>query len=331
MDKIKEIWKKLEINPASVKGIEKIRFSSDHPCDLYLGLKTPENARLLALSISLKNAKNIDDARNIKGLRIEKITDSSREGFFLLNLVLSDKQYQDIFDILISDIISHVILITDEKEIIKTFYNRIKKWQSLFEKYNPDGLSPESQRGLYGELVLLRELISASDEKENFVRSWVGSASAIQDFQLNNWAIEVKTTSGNNHQKIYVSNERQFDESVVDNLFLYHLSLDVRQGNGETLINIIDSVLNILRQESAAYTLFRNKLTEAGYFESHNELYRETGYSMRDSGFYRVEGDFPRLTENDIPNGVGDVKYTINITDCTGFMIQKNDVFNLIL
>ncbi|MFY9310089.1 MAG: PD-(D/E)XK motif protein [Bacteroidia bacterium] len=330
MDRIKEIWRKLESNPAGVSGIEKIRFSESSPCDLYLGIKTPENSRLFAIRISLKNAKNVIGLRNIKGMRIEKILDNRNEGFILLNLILSDNQYQDIFDVLISDIISHVVDLADEKEIIKNFYNRLNKWQALFEKFNPEGLSAESQRGLFGELVLLKKLISEFPDKSKAVQSWVGSALAIQDFQMDKWAIEVKTTSGNNHQKIHISNERQLDETIVANLFLFHLSLDIRQGNGELLNTIIDSVRDTLKNESVAYTLFCHKLIEAGYFDIHKDLYTETGYTIRETNYYKVEGKFPRLKEKDIPTGVGDVKYTVNISDCGGFVIPESDVFKLI-
>lgn len=330
MNRIKEIWKKLESNPAIVAGIEKIRFSENSPCDLYLGIKTPENLRLFAVRISLKNGKNISGIRNIRGIRIEKILDNQKEGFLLLNLILSENHYQDIFDVLISDIISHIVNLTDEKEIIKNFYNRLNKWQTLFEKFNPEGLSPEAQRGLFGELTMLKKLVSLSTDKNTVIQSWVGSVPAIQDFQMNNWALEVKTTSGNNHQKIHISNERQLDESIVANLFLFHLSLDVRQGNDVTLNRIVDDIRDGLKEESVAFISFNHKLIKGGYFDIHRELYAEIGYAIREANYYKIQGNFPRLKEENIPPGVGDIQYTVNISGCEEFFVSESDVLKLI-
>src|SRR6185437_12232591 len=172
MDRIKEIWKKLITGPAIATGIQKIRYSEKSLCDLYLGIKVPENSRVLAIRLSVNNYKDINGIRNIKGLRIEKIPDLDKEGFLFLNLVLSENRYQDIFDILVADIISNVIDLTSDKEIIKGFYNRLNKWQSLFEKFNPEGLSQESQRGLFGELVMLRKLISETTNTHKVILCW---------------------------------------------------------------------------------------------------------------------------------------------------------------
>lgn len=57
----------------------------------------------------------------------------------------------------------------------------------------------------------------------------------IKDFQFGSWGLEVKTTSGNIHQKIHISNERQLDTSNITYLYLNHLSLELREGAGETL------------------------------------------------------------------------------------------------
>ncbi|MEQ1678566.1 MAG: PD-(D/E)XK motif protein, partial [Chitinophagaceae bacterium] len=78
------------------------------------------------------------------------------------------------------------------------------------------------------------------------LKAWTGPSKAIQDFQFGRWALEVKTTSGKNHQKIYVSSERQLDDSLIPAIFLYHLSLDIRNGNGETLNALIDSIYDLL-------------------------------------------------------------------------------------
>lgn len=331
MNRIKEIWNQIDSSPSTFEGISKVRFSQTSSCHLYLGKKTPENARLLAISVSIKNGRNVNHIKNLKGLRIERILDSQKEGNLLLNLVLLDDHFRDIFDVLINDIIINVIDLSVENEIVHAFSNRIGQWQTLFEKYKPEGLPEEYQRGLYGELYMLRRAITEGSDPFKLVRSWVGSSNAIQDFQFDNSAIEVKVSAGNNHQKVHINNERQLDETALENLFLFHISVDVRVKKGETLNDVVNEIRSLLMQDSSAYALFNHKLIEAGYFDMHKEIYSVHGYSIRDTNYYRVHARFPRLTESAIPEGVGDIKYTINISDCTEYSVSEPDVLKLIL
>jgi hypothetical protein len=41
------------------------------------------------------------------------------------------------------------------------------------------------------------------------LHTWVGVDKALRDFQDNSWAVEVKTTSTNNPQKVTINSERQ--------------------------------------------------------------------------------------------------------------------------
>lgn len=330
MDRIKEIWNLLLLNHSKLEGIEKIRFSDKCPCDIYLGIKTPEISKLLAIRISLKNGKELRKVRSIKGLKIEKIIDSENNGYILLSLILSEAQFQDIFDVLIADIISHVINLSDEKKIIKDFFDRLNKWQALFEKFNPEGLTVESQHGLYGELIVLKFLISEIDDKIKAVQSWVGSEHAVQDFQRDDWAIEVKTSSGNNAQKIHISNERQLDETWIKHLFLYQLVYDIRPGPGQSLNQLVDEIKLLLTSENTAYHLFNEKLIAAGYFEAHKKLYSEITYNKRESNIYKVEGEFPRIKPDSIPLGVSEVKYSLNTAECKDYIITESSFIEII-
>jgi len=162
------------------------------------------------------------------------------------------------------------------------------------------------------------------------VNTWIGSEKQVRDFQSNTWAVEVKTTHGNNHQKVHISSERQLDISNLDNLFLYHISLEQLQNTEETLNDIVDSVAEILKSETIVLNKFKSKLYEVGYFDLQRNLYENIGYRTRQDIFYKVENDFPRIEENDIRTGVGDLKYSIILSQCTHFVIDEPEVFNIL-
>jgi hypothetical protein len=46
--------------------------------------------------------------------------------------------------------------------------------------------------------------------------------------------------------------------------------------------------------------------------------------------YFRVEGDFPRIVEADLRDGVGDVRYTISVAECKRFSIPEANVLLLI-
>lgn len=326
MERIDEIWNNLESKLSTVAGFFKIRYSDISKCDLYLGIKIPENYRILIIRIPIVKGKAFNLNYEFRGLKFEKVYDPDNSEFVLLNLVLVDSNIKDVFNSLILDLIENIIHENDINIILKKYSNRLLKWQNLFDKANLEGLSNEEQRGLFGELYFLRKFLSDTVNITLKIKSWTGPSKEIKDFQFGSWGLEVKTTSGNNHQKIHISNERQLDTSNIINLYLNHLSLELREGAGETLPEIVESIIEILKSDIPALNQFKNLLFEAGYFEHHRELYLSKGYLIRNNTYYKVEGDFPRLEENKIPSGVGDVKYSIIVSGCSEYIVAENEV-----
>ena len=331
MERIKEIWTQLEANSSAVAGLFKLRYSDTNKCDVFLGVKFPETRRMLIIRVPFPSGKEFNFKYEFRGLKFDKIYDPDDSKFLLLNLVLVDKQFKDVFDTLVADILAAVINESDIKVILKNYSNRLIKWQSLFERFKEQGLTLEEQRGLYGELFFIRKFLQNNSDFINIINSWVGSEKQIRDFQSGTWSVEVKTTHGNNHQKVHISSERQLDTSNLGNLFLYHLSLETRQQSGETLNQIVDTIVEILSSDFTALSQFRNKLMEAGFFDHHRQFYTDIGYFIRQEVFYKVENSFPRIEERDIRNGVGDVKYSIVVSQCSDFIRTETEVFQTII
>lgn len=331
MERIKEIWNQLESNTSTVAGLFRQRYSDTSRCEAYLGLKYPENYRMLILRTPFATGKDFNFKYEFKGLKFEKVYDPDNSSFILLNLVLVDKTFKDVFDSLILDVLNDIINETEIKVILRNYTNRLVKWQSLFEKFNEQGLSAESQRGLFGELFFIRKFLQNNPNFLNVLDSWLGPEKGIRDFESEKCSVEVKTTSGNNHQKISISSERQLDTSNLQHLFLYHLSLEVRQQSGETLNQIVDSIQDILGSDFTALNRFKSKLLAGGYFDHHRQFYENPGYFIRDEAFYRVENNFPRIEEKDVRNGVSDVKYSIIVSGCSGFVVPEQEVFQTLV
>lgn len=328
MNRIDKTWIALENDNSFQTGILLRRYSAQIHHDIYVALSARQRQRCIAISISIQI--NISTWNTLQDIKFEVIPSPLKAGYQLLLLILDDINHKDIFSILCEDLLIQISDLKDENKLINTLINRLAKWENLFENVRGVGLSKEEQKGLFGELFFLREFLQNSEKYEVCIDSWVGPDANARDFQLGNWAVEVKTTTAVNPLKIPISNERQLDTSQVLNLFLVHLSFEGVKNSEGTLNQIINDIRILLESKQRLLQKFNLLLYEAGYFPVHLELYEVIGYRLHNSKYYKVTEDFPRLTENSLPNGICDVKYSIQTAACSDFEINSSELFNII-
>ena len=113
--------------------------------------------------------------------------------------------------------------------------------------------------------------------------------------------------------------------SKAEKIFLFHLSLDVRVGNGESLNILIDKVSELLNDNTMASNLFKLKLLESGYYDIHKPLYDERGYTIRQENIYRVTGIY---TNDRLFTGSGSTA-VVNIKNKQKFTVEPNSLIVL--
>ena len=273
MNRILDIWTDLE--KANTSTLLKKLYSNDANQCVYGIFKNPEKYCGIGISVSKDIHIDISPFLKLLDLKVSLYNDSSFENHVMLLIELLDYSSRDIFSILCEDLVITVSKLVSEKSIIKAVLNQLEKWKSLFDKYNSIGLTTAEQQGLFGELHFLQKYLSNEFEPISILNSWVGIDKALRDFQYNDWALEVKTTSGNNHQKVNISSERQLDETLLENLYLYHLSVEVSKGNGENLNTKISLMRQTFEINAIALNIFNAKLLAVGYFDKHAEIYTE--------------------------------------------------------
>ena len=330
MKKIDYIWTELELEMPPESGILYKRLSGEVLPPVYIALKYPEKIRCVAAHLDSGSVISSDNLSNLRDIRIEKMIDNKNPGKCFFLILLANKQHKDVFSTLSEDLINRVSSIIEENELIKQLINRLEKWRLLFEKIGQQGLSDEAQIGLYGELFFLRKFLHNTENKLFCIDSWKGPEKAVQDFQYSNWAVEVKTSHSKNQQKIHISSERQLDTNIIPKIFLYHLSIEVRDNFGESLNTIVDGLNDFLNSDTLASNSFKMKLLETGYFTYHAHLYENTGYSIRKEKIFHIKDDFPRITESLISSGVGDVRYSIIVPANPKWLFTESDLFRTI-
>lgn len=329
--KINEIWNELESDNSLATGLLLRRYSADVIPNVFIALRQPEKQKCLALKLNVVEKPDLTSFSNFKDIKVELIADDKQRDIFYLAILLLDSEHEEVFSVFCEDLVIEISEISDEKKVVRELLNRLEKWRSLFEKASLSGLSPEQQRGLYGELFFLRRWLESSSSLQGCIKAWVGPEKQIRDFQLNDWGLEVKTTHGKNHQKVHVSSERQLDTTTLRSLFLFHLSLEQQQQNGETLNQIVNDLLHKFRKDVTALREFKTKLIIGGYYKHHSPQYEAVGYQIRNQSYYYIKDAFPRIEEADIRRGVGDVKYSIILSECTAYVTNEMTVFEILI
>ena len=330
--KIKDVWNLLEQDGSDVSsGYLTRRILPNVNYDIYLAIEKPSNTRLLMLRVdsALLDRKAVYLASS--SFAVNRITlPQDREEYGTLQLVLTNIRYKDIFTILVQDIVDNLASATDGRSAISAFITRLKRWQTFLANHSLEGLSEIAQQGLYGELWFLRQVVLQYRPLFDGVQRWTGPKATQQDFQFSSCAVEIKTTSSKQHQKLTIASERQLDDTGAGKIILLHLSLDIRQGQGETLPEMIESVRSIIIGDAIAKDELENLLFEVGYLDIHADRYENIGYTIRDHNYFKVGEDFPKIIESDLRNGVGDVRYSISVAECKQFSIPESEVISLI-
>lgn len=329
---ISELWSELECSiQQNRSGYITRRVRPNSLCDLRIAVIEPQGTRALLLRVRRTVAELVREYPESEGFQIQlvQLTNDSQD-YVTLQLALTQRRYSDIFTALVDDVISGVAEKLTEESGLEEFVVRLRRWQAFLRVNQPEGLSGIAQQGLYGELWFLRQLVFPNLEVLKGVRCWTGPKGTQQDFQFSGCAVEVKTTSAKQHQKLAISSERQLDDTGAGTIVLLHLSLDVRQGQGETLPEIVASVRSLAVGDAIARDELENLLFEIGYLDIHTTRYENIGYTIREYNYFKVGADFPKIIESDLRSGVGDVRYTISVAECKRFSIPESEVIVLI-
>ena len=209
------------------------------------------------------------------------------QGHSSILLSQTHEAFRDIFTTLTTDVANHIAPTADHKRAVEQLLARLKRWQQFLERSGPEGLGDEAQRGLFGELWFISHFLLPA-RGVHAIMAWTGPAMTAQDFQLPGMAVEVKTTTAKEHQKLPITGEKQLDSSPQLNIFLFHLSLNAQRDTGVTLVELVAQVRGSLASSPLALAYFEDALLSAGYLDAHANRYLRPGYLKREHHFFKV-------------------------------------------
>lgn len=101
----------------------------------------------------------------------------------------------ELFAKVVSDIVHLLQSFSDspEETLYQRFLGRVRGWQE-FMRQGREGLGPEKELGLVGELRFLNLLLDAGILQFTAVDAWKGPHDGLHDFQIGLGSVEIKST-----------------------------------------------------------------------------------------------------------------------------------------
>lgn len=235
----------------------------------------------------------------------------------ILYVRLKDSAQLELFETLCRDVIAAGECAPTEAEALERAIGRTFRWHYLLRGGGAEMLSEEAQKGLIGEIEVLKLLIADVGAKAALT-AWTGPSGAPKDFEMRSDCIEVKARRGASQPFVKITNEYQLSDVPDRRLWLAILAVDkVQRPHGRTLSECVADVTAVLQHsEPSSILQWDLHLADAGYDGAHD--YSAWRWIVSEPQFHAVEQSFPRIV-TPIPLGVSAVSYAVALSACAPF------------
>ena len=316
---LKQKWSGLSENPVTI-GFRSLRISADCICELYLAV-SKDVKRCLILSLPIN--KHLD----FKGIQKENLSIEYFREKNLIVLQLNDSDFNDLFDDLILSLYHGIKSISQVDEYSNHFIQSFYRWSEFFEDKKSDMLSEEAIKGIMGELLVLKLLITAPDKPEiNFLlKAWTGLYDKGNDFELESKNLEVKAKSPSGID-VRISSEFQLEVSPGKGLELFVVSLLSDFTVGIHIGDLIMEIKKLVQESSGDNTILWKALSQKNITAKNVSQYDRYRFKPVNWISYNcADENFPKLSRSNIPEEIIGLKYMLRTNLLTSFIIEQSD------
>jgi len=316
---LKQKWSGLSENPVT-SGFRSLRISANCICELYLGI-SKEGKRCLILA--LPASKHLV----FRGIQKENLSIAYFREKNLIALELIDNDYQDLFDDLVLSMYHGIKNINHVDEYTNYFIQAFYRWSEFFEDKKSDLLSEDVIKGIMGELLVLKLLITEPERPEiNFLlKAWTGLYDKGNDFELETKNLEIKTKSLSGID-VKISSEFQLEVSPGKGLELFVVSL---QSDFTAGIHIRDLILEIMKVVQESYgdnTILWKALSQKNITAKNVSQYDRYRFNPVNWISYNcADENFPKLSRSNIPEETSSLEFTLRTNLLTSFIIRQSN------
>lgn len=264
----------------------------------------------------------------LPNLRSLEVRFQTLPGGPILYIRLKESSQLELFETLCRDVMAACAHSESEHEALGRAIGRTFRWHHLLRGGKLGVLSEEEQKGLIGEIEVLKLLMGEIGPKAA-LEGWMGPSGAPKDFELNGDCIEVKARRGASQPFVSIASEHQLSDVPGRRLWLAVISVDKAQPpHGRPLNEFVSEVGNLLqKQDPGVIDYWETRLVEAGFDGSDD--YSPWRWLISTPEFHAVSTDFPRIV-SPVSTGVTSVNYSILLSECTKHRSEWGVVRSLI-
>jgi hypothetical protein len=330
IDSLLVAWRALD-GTGTITGWRTINIMMHGNCRILAGRHFPGNEEALLVGFSTANVphdKHLPQGQGFHTNRLER--NLMGDGNVWVSLARLQAGSLEMFTMMADDIVCFLKVRSEESEdeVFRAFLGRIHAWQHFMDRGSLGILSPEAEIGLFGELIVLKSLLTFGVDAIDVLNSWVGPVGGIQDFLIGCGAIEVKTTISHNTFPAIISSLEQLDPSLIQPLFIAGVRLELRE-SGMILPEFSKILEKLLTGNRIAASMYENKILQAGLFNSHIGSYTRK-FSHKSTDAYSVRDGFPRLTHESVSIEIKRVNYELDLSLTVGYRLELFDAVNIL-
>lgn len=245
--------------------------------------------------------------------------------FFIKNkneitLNLKNDLFRDFFNDFVENFASKISTDNSNEDIINQFNKAIKDLVNIGQKEKK--LPMNLARGLFGELLYLKELLMESSNNEVILDGWHRPAPANNDFDFRDKAIEIKTLS-RSKTSVKISSEFQLELKEDKPLLLKCYRIEgINKSKIDSLGELYNEIKILLGPD--LINVFAMKCAEDAYCEYLGPDFTLLDYKFTviEENTYIVDQDnFPRVKREELLPSISSVSYEIDVSAIDEFKL----------
>jgi len=267
-----------------------------------------------------ESANNFEVLKNLSGIEITVDQAGRNRSNLICTLHNNSDDMEDKFAKVAYDVAFSCSDYSGTELFVKV-QEKIHSWGE-FLKPSGKGLSESEFIGFLGELYTLSEIFMAVHEPLVAIKSWIGPEGKKQDFSLNDFALEVKSTRSGNPSAIRITSLDQLHRNT-GKLYLLRLVFNTAMGSEIFTLNTL--------YEKSLTTAQLNLEVELAFLKKTSKFYSKASEEQKNEGLflvndvlYDVTDSFPFLTQQNVADGIVKAAYDIHISKITAFEIEKS-------
>jgi hypothetical protein len=225
-----------------------------------------------------------------------------------VDLSCSEPEFLEVFDQFAAAVAARIADSAGSKQV--ALADVLESWRQFF-KQATQAVTITNAVGLFGELLLLRELSAVSATAA--LAAWMGPLGGRHDFRHGSKAVEVKSTKAHTAKRVQIHGADQLEAPENGLLEVLLVRVEEVSGGKESVMRLIETIVsNGIDRVSLYERLEANSVSIVSL-----PLYEEFAFDIRDIELFHVVDGFPRITAETfsagVPIGVDDLNYSVDL------------------